>query len=241
MRKNIAKPLLSLLLAGVLLLPLLAGCIATDELATYKAQAKIELESYFSLQGAGVFSTAQREMAMEMLTRAKEAIEMATSKEGVDFAMENGKKEIFPAWWQEEPYASMSRSELHDETMRRGWREPTINDNFHDDRIIVFLKSEYSRTTGEIDEDEFRKLSQNFASIVNTSNREIAELRGETFRQRIEITLIETGKERVIEAVMALIESDMVLTASPVYIAFPFAGPVPPNPQIAPLPKPTKQ
>ncbi len=111
---------------------------------------------------------------------------------------------------------------------------PTINDDFEDNKVIVTLKSEYSKINNKIDKQKFSTSLLNIKTknadqtekcgitiksiedLTYFSNLSILK-KNFTFNQILSIELQEHNKQNVLDAIKELEKLDFVLAAEPSY------------------------
>ncbi|MBR7186518.1 MAG: S8 family serine peptidase [Clostridia bacterium] len=124
----------------------------------------------------------------------------------------------------EKESAPASAMELQDAEILKYYREPTLNDNFEDNKVNVILKSSY-RTLREISFDDFSIVEQ--VTEISAISHNLTQIRRGDSKQLFlqeedhKLLTLELGtnnKETVLEAIEQLQKMDMVLVAEPSYI-----------------------
>lgn len=182
----------------------------SDELEAYKITAKTALETYAKEKGEDNYTVENWAVICSLVEEGKSAIDAATNKDSVDFAIAVAKQSI------DAIDTILMKDEMllkqFDSTDPTIFWEGNIDDDFADDRVVVVLK----RTT------TYPELGIRHFGLDNGERLEYLWLKPNgnppsDFRQILVIYLKQHGKEKIVEAIKELEKLSFVKAAEPSY------------------------
>lgn len=121
--------------------------------------------------------------------------------------------------------ANYEESEEYDRRTRESARIPSPDEDFEDDTVVIILDGKHSGTCVPGSVYSYHQVILELWRVGNLDTDNVTELFavkpgesvGPTYRVMLEVKLKVPGKDKVVEAIKALQDVDMVLVAEPQY------------------------